>query len=263
MRTPQGGLDERRGFVRRTRSFFSRSEHLWGRCPQCGELFRLSEAAISFGSTPPRDWLLQLQRQQRLLAERAESLYQQESELRSRENDIRDRERDVQSRERRLESTARALAKDMLKSDATVRALIKEAKQQALQRSRSTLLGKLFERLGPFFQTFGHDPRDMRAIMDPIDYVVFNGLTMNRCVDYITFVEVKAGLGRQSPCQRSIAETIRRGNFEIQTWQIGDRDLPLAHQLLRAPAATPKTQQVERGGTLSARRSHGSRFSTL
>lgn len=183
--------------------------------------------------------------------------------VRSRENDIRDRECDVQSRERRLESTARALAKDMLKSDATVRALIKEAKQQALQRSRSTLLGKLFERLGPFFQTFGHDPRDMRAIMDPIDYVVFNGLTMNRCVDYITFVEVKAGLGRQSPCQRSIAETIRRGNFEIQTWQIGDRDLPLAHQLLRAPAATPKTQQVERGGTLSARRSHGSRFSTL
>ena len=217
--------------------FFRAAKHLWGRCPTCGEMFRLSEVAISFGSTPPRDWLLRLQRQQRQLHDRAEALYEQESELRSREDDVRDRERDLDSGERRLDSTARALAKDMLKSDATVRALVREEKQRALQRSRSTLLGKLFERLGPFSQKFGHDPRDMRAIMDPIDYVVFNGLTMNRCVDYITFVEVKAGLGRPSPCQRSIAETIRRGNVEIKTLQIGDGDLPLSHQLIDGPAS--------------------------
>jgi predicted Holliday junction resolvase-like endonuclease len=222
--------------------FFRAAKHLWGTCPRCGELFRLSEAAISFGSTPPRDWLLRLQRQQRLLDQRAGTLDDWEADIRAREDEVRDHERDLVSRERRLESTARALAKDMLKSDATVRALIKEAKQQALQRSRSTLLGKLFERLGPFFQKFGHDPRDMRAIMDPIDYVVFNGLSMNRCVDYITFVEVKAGLGRQSPCQRSITETIRRGNFEVETWQIGDRDMPLAQQLLRAPALELKNR---------------------
>lgn len=218
--------------------FFKEARHLWGRCPQCGDLFRLSEAAISFGSNPPRDWLLRLQRQQVALDDRAGTLEDWEIDLRSKEVDVRTREHDLELRERRLESTARALAKDVLKSDATVRALVKEAKQQALQRSRSTLLGKLFERLGPFFQKFGHDPRDMRAIMDPIDYVVFNGLTMNRCVDHITFVEVKAGLGRQSTCQRSIAETVRRGNFEVETWQIGDQDLPLSHQLLRAPAGS-------------------------
>jgi predicted Holliday junction resolvase-like endonuclease len=211
--------------------FFRAARHLWGRCPRCGDMFRLSDAAISFGSRPPRDWLQRLQRQQRHLDDRAEALCEQESDLRSREDDVRDRERELESRERRLDSTARSLAKEMLKSEATVRALVREEKQKALQRSRSTLLGQLFERLGPFSQKFGHDPRDMRAIMDPIDYVVFNGLTMNRCVDYITFVEVKAGLGRESPCQRSIAESIRRGNVEIKTLQIGDGDLPLSRQL--------------------------------
>jgi predicted Holliday junction resolvase-like endonuclease len=217
--------------------FLKAARHLWGRCPHCREVFRLSEATIRFGNTPPRDWLQRLQRRQAMLDDRAGTLGDWEADLQAKEDDVLTRESDLELRERRLESTARALAKDMLKSDRTVRALVNEAKQQALQRSRSTILGKLFERLGPFFQKFGHDPRDMRAIMDPIDYVVFNGLTMNRCVDYITFVEVKSGLGRHSTCQRSIAETIRRGRFEVETWQIGDRDLPLAHQLTRTPPA--------------------------
>lgn len=227
---------EKDGLFAELARFFKAAKHLWGRCPHCQALFRLSDATISFGNTPPRDWLLRVQRQQENLAQKAGMLGILEGDLRVKERDVVTRERRVEMREQQLDSTARALAKDMLKSDATVRALVKEAKQQALQRSRSTLLGKLFERLGPFFQQFGHDPRDMRAVMDPIDYIVFNGLTMNRCVDHITFVEVKSGLGRQSTCQRSIAETIKRGHFDVETWQIGDRDLPLAHQLTRKPA---------------------------
>jgi hypothetical protein len=31
--------------------FFKTARHLWGRCPCCGGLFRLSEAAISFQRT--------------------------------------------------------------------------------------------------------------------------------------------------------------------------------------------------------------------
>src|SRR5205809_8097820 len=96
------------------------------------------------------------------------------AELVTHERDIRNGERDVGIRERNIEGTARAVAKDMLKSDKTIRALLKEARQQAVQRSRSTLLGKLFEHLAPFLQRFGHDPRDVRPIMNPLDYVVFD-----------------------------------------------------------------------------------------
>jgi predicted Holliday junction resolvase-like endonuclease len=213
--------------------FFKVASHLWGRCPRCDELFRLSEAAISFGDTPPRDWLQRLQRQQDGINEKQGDLDQQQGELAIQERDIRDRERSVELRERNIEATARAIAKDMLKSDKTVKALMKEARQQAVQRSRSTLLGKFFEHLAPFLQRFGHDPRDVRAIMDPIDYVVFDGLTVDRRVERVTFVEVKSGTARESTTQKSIAESIRRGRVGVETWQFGKRGVPLEQQLLR------------------------------
>jgi predicted Holliday junction resolvase-like endonuclease len=219
--------------------FFRAARHLWGRCPRCGDVFRLSDAAISFGSTPPRDWLLRLQRQQERLDDRSAVLEDEEASLRDRENQLQLRERDIARRERDVAVTARTMAKEMVRSESAVRSLLKEARQQAAQRSRSTLLGKLFERLGPVLQRFGHDPRDMRPIMDPIDYVVFKGLTVNRRVERITFLEVKSGLGRQSSCQRSIAQAIRAGSFDVETLQIGDRDLPIGLQLLRAPGADP------------------------
>ncbi len=120
----------------------------------------------------------------------------------------------------------------MVKSGKGMREVLREERQQAVQRSRSTLLGKLFERLGPVLQKFGHDPRDMRPLMDPIDYVVFKGLTINRRVERITFLEVKAGLGRQSTCQRSIVQAIRAGSVDVETLQIGAKDMPLALQLV-------------------------------
>lgn len=219
--------------------FFKAATHLWGRCPRCGELFRLSEAAISFGDKPPRDWLLRLQRQQETLASMRAGLEDWQAELEIQERDVRDRERELERGQKDLESTARVLAKDMLKSDKTVKALMKEARQQAVLRSRSTLLGKLFERLGPFLQRFGHDPRDVRPIMDPIDYVVFDGLTVSRRVERITFVEVKSGTARESDAQKSIAQAIHERRFGFETWQFGKRGIPLEQQLLRPEPMRP------------------------
>lgn len=213
--------------------FFKAARHLWGRCPCCLALFRLSDVAISFGNEPPRDWLNRLQRQQAAINEKKSELDGWHAELDSQEHSLRIRERDLELRERNLEGTARALAKDMLKSDKTVKALMKDARQQAIQRSRSTLLGKLFERLGPFLQHFNHDPRDVRAIMDPIDYVVFDGLTVNRRVDCVTFVEVKSGTARESSTQKTVIEAVREGRVGIETWQFGKRGLPLEQQLVR------------------------------
>ncbi len=69
--------------------------------------------------------------------------------------------------------------------------------------------------------------------MDPIDYVVFDGLTVNRRVERITFVEVKCGTARESSAQKSIAQAIREGRFGVEIWQFGKRGIPLEQQLLR------------------------------
>lgn len=216
--------------------FFKTASHLWGRCPRCGDLFRLSEAAISFNNEPPSDWLRRLQRRQEEAAVEQDELEGWKGELDGREGELTNRERELSFRERNLERTAREMAKGMIKDDKTVKALIADAKRQAVLRSRSTLLGHLFERLAPFFQRFSHDPRDVRAMMNPIDYVVFDGLTVNRRVERIVFVEVKCGTSRESPAQKSIVQAIREGRVSAETWQVGKRGIPLEQQLLAGPS---------------------------
>jgi predicted Holliday junction resolvase-like endonuclease len=223
--------------------FFKAARHLWGRCPRCGDLFRLSEAAISFGEEPPKDWLRRLQHTQDQLAAKQRELDVWQAGLDSQELDLADRERDVMDRERNLERTAREMAKGMVKDDKTVKALLTEARRQAVQRSRSTLLGHLFERLAPFFHNFDHDPRDVRPLMNPIDYVVFDGLTVNREVDRIVFVEVKCGTSRESSAQRSIREAIRHNRVTLETWQVGKRGIPLEQQLLGSGRPTVREPQ--------------------
>jgi len=226
--------------------FFRTASHLWGRCPRCGDLFRLSDAAISFNSEPPADWLRHVQRQQEQLASDRDELENWKGELDAREGNLEQRERDVNWKERNLEKTSREMAKGMIKDDKTVKALLTEERRRSVLRSRSTLLGHLFERLAPFFQRFAHDPRDVRALMNPIDYIVFDGLTVSRRVDRVIFVEVKCGTSRESLAQKSIVEAIREGRVSTETWQVGKRGIPLEQQLLgrstaaRAALAPPR-----------------------
>ncbi len=237
---------EKNGLMVELTRFFKTASHLWGRCPRCAELFRLSQVAISFGKEPPRDWLQRVQRQKEALESKRQDLEDWQAEIGLQERDLRDRERVVAFNAKSLENRARAIAKDMLKDERTVKALVNEARLEAVRRSRSTLLGKFFERLGPFLQRFGHDPRDVRPVMDPIDYVVFDGVTVTRRVDRITFVEVKSGTARESATQKSIVDAIREGRFGVETWQFGKRGIPLEQQLIK-PDTTPTGPLLDRG----------------
>ena len=222
-------------------SFFKNARHLWGRCPHCTELFRLSEAVISYGNEPPQDWLTRLQKQRKEIATKKGQLDDWQAEVEGREYEVQDQQRELDARQKNLVKEARALAGDMLKDDKKMKKLLTEARREAVQRSRSTLLGKLFERLAPFLQRFDHDPRDVRAIMDPVDYVVFDGLTINRRVERITFVEVKSGTSRTSAVQKSIFEAIREGRVGTAVWHVGDRGVPMEQQLL---SATPRRRAL-------------------
>ncbi len=222
--------------------FFRTARHLFGRCPSCGHIFRLSDAAISYGANPPRDWLLKLSQQEARLVERKGDLEEWQADLEIRERDTREADRDFALRERNLDRTVKQRAKDMLKDDAQIKKLLTQARRESIQRSRATLLGNLFERLSPFLQRFHHDPRDIRPIMHPIDYVCFDGLTTNRRVERITFVEVKVGTSRANPAQRSIMEAIQQGRVGTEVWQFGTRGIPIEQQLLRpgpGPRALP------------------------
>jgi predicted Holliday junction resolvase-like endonuclease len=62
----------------------------------------------------------------------------------------------------------------------------------ALNRSDQTHFGKITEHLVPWLADSDFDPRDMRFIGSPVDFLVFEGLSAGKEVT-VTFVEVKTG----------------------------------------------------------------------
>ncbi len=214
-------------------SFFKTARHLWGRCPNCDSVFRLSDAAISSNPKPPRDWLTKLKRQEANLALQEQDLMVQDDEIRGREDDLRDGEWELQRGQRNLERDSKIRVREILGSETEIKKLIKLERKAAVKTSRSTLIGRLMERMAPCLQRFGYSPLDMRTICDPVDYVVFDGLTVERRVKRITFVEVKCGRSVLSPAQRSIVEAVDKGRVETEVWEIGEHGIPIAQQFSR------------------------------
>jgi predicted Holliday junction resolvase-like endonuclease len=212
-------------------SFFKAARHLWGRCPHCDSLFRLSDVAISSSPEPPRDWLRSLQRQQAELLEQQDEMEGRESDLIERQRELTLNERDIRHRELNLERDAHNRVRQILRSKTELQAMIRAERKSAVQSSRATLLGKLLERIAPCFRTFSYDPRDMRCISDPYDYVLFDGLTVERHVKQIAFIEVKCGRGNLSGVQRSVRDVVERGRVYTEVWTVGDPDIPITKQL--------------------------------
>jgi predicted Holliday junction resolvase-like endonuclease len=223
------------GFAKDLVAFFKTARHLWGRCPDCNSVFRLSDVAISSSPEPPRDWLRNLKRQEAALSEREGNLGLREDDLNDREGELSDREWELRRGQRNLERDSKARVREILASKTEYRALIRAERKSAVQGSSATLLGALLERISPCFRKFGYDPRDMRSICNPIDYVLFDGITVERRVRKITFIEVKCGRSRLSTVQRSILQAVDAGRVDTEVWEIGDPNIPIAQQFSRKP----------------------------
>jgi predicted Holliday junction resolvase-like endonuclease len=52
-----------------------------------------------------------------------------------------------------------------------------EIRKDAVNRSRSTLKGKIAEQIAPMLPEFLYNPADARFIGSPVDYIIFDGLT--------------------------------------------------------------------------------------
>jgi predicted Holliday junction resolvase-like endonuclease len=93
-----------------------------------------------------------------------------------------------------------------------------EVRRDAAQRSGRALSGRVIERFAPIMEQFPFDPHDAVWIGDPVDFIVFDGLSTDRRdggeLDRIVLVEVKSGSGKLSRRQRRIKELVERGSVE-------------------------------------------------
>lgn len=80
-------------------------------------------------------------------------------------------------------------------------------RQDAIQRSIAVTAGKVYEQLVPYLPDFPFNPKDVRFLGSPVDFVVFEGLSDGE-VTRIVFVEVKTGSADLSPRERRVRDAV-------------------------------------------------------
>lgn len=97
---------------------------------------------------------------------------------------------------------------------------LKEARKDALDKSRAVIRGQATEHLAPYVMD-GVNPKDCRFMGNPIDYVVFDGLSdvtdkVAKEVKEVIFVDVKTGKSNLTTVQRRIRDAIEDNRVSFQ-----------------------------------------------
>lgn len=91
----------------------------------------------------------------------------------------------------------------------------KLATEKAEITAKAVNVGKNLEKILPAMKDFKWELPDSRFLGDPIDLVVFSGLSHGK-VDSISFVEVKSGNARLNNHQKCIKEAIDEGRVSFK-----------------------------------------------
>jgi len=101
---------------------------------------------------------------------------------------------------------------------------IKDARKAIKKTSKvgaqAVNIGFLLERLTPCMQTFPFEHNDCRSLFDPIDYLIFNGLSDQHSVDKIIFMDIKTGQARLSKSQREIRTAVEQRHVSWDTYKM-------------------------------------------
>ena len=96
---------------------------------------------------------------------------------------------------------------------------LRARKRAAMTRPRISAkavnIGKVVEKIAPSLPGFPVMSSDCRSLLEPIDYVVFRGLSAKRRIDSIIFVDVKTGRGRLSDMQSQVKNLVECGKVKL------------------------------------------------
>jgi len=91
-----------------------------------------------------------------------------------------------------------------------------ELREKSIERGRRKVPLLVKKCLCPEFQKLEYDPYDIKAVMDPVDFVVFDGLNEGEEMRSITFLSRKPSADT-SAVTESIRKTVNKGNYD---WKV-------------------------------------------
>lgn len=95
-----------------------------------------------------------------------------------------------------------------------------EKEKQLKVTIKAINIGQIIEHFTPILRGFEYHPNDCRALLKPIDYLVFNGYHKNK-VDSIRFVEIKSGKAGITGREKQVRDIIESG--KVQFHVIGEK----------------------------------------
>ena len=103
-----------------------------------------------------------------------------------------------------------------------------EIRKDSVNRSRSTLKGRISEQMAPLLPEFPFASADARFIGNPIDFVVFDGYTKVKDEKgdtiSVVLVEVKKGKGKLTREETLIRKAVEEGRVSWRTIFFKDED---------------------------------------
>ena len=103
-----------------------------------------------------------------------------------------------------------------------------EIRKDSVNRSRSTLKGRISEQMAPLLPEFPFSLADARFIGNPIDFVVFDGYTKAKDEKgdaiSVVLVEVKKGKGKLTRVESLIKGAVEEGRVSWRTVVLKDED---------------------------------------
>lgn len=96
---------------------------------------------------------------------------------------------------------------------ANFRRLRKEKPNKHEATTVSVNIGKIVEKIVPSFDDFPFARKDCRALFEPIDYLIFDGLSKGS-IKKIRFLDVKTGNANLNKNQKLIREALTKGNIK-------------------------------------------------
>jgi len=97
----------------------------------------------------------------------------------------------------------------------------KAIKKTSKTGAQAVNIGFLLERLTPCMHTFPFEHNDCRSLFDPIDYLIFNGLSDQHSVNKIVFMDIKTGQARLSKSQKEIRAIVEQKHVSWDTYKMG------------------------------------------
>ena len=94
----------------------------------------------------------------------------------------------------------------------------KEYQQAAIEQAEAVELPKLLQKVAPTFIKWKTNPRDVRTIFNPVEFLIFDGLSSGEGVRSVSLVHV----GERTGVIRAIEKAIEQKEFGWKTLHVDD-----------------------------------------